>query len=274
MIYISDLDGTLLNDKAVLSSYTINTIKQLNNKGIKFTIATARSLYSAIDFIEQLDLQYPCVLRNGTVIYDPVKKKIIKEYTLTYDVAKDIISDLISFGTNPIVHRRYKGNETVEYTGVYNEGEKQYFNARLLNADNRFNKVSSYDYKDDSSFVSISIIEKDHNCCIDQLKKKYEQLCKIHHYQDSYSKYYWLEFTHKEVSKKIGCQFIINYLNEDIYIAFGDAYNDLSMLENAGKGLIPIFSQLHREGEIYDLLATNNDDGVAKYLAMQHGTVI
>ncbi len=274
MIYISDLDGTLLNDKALLSSYTINTIKQLNNKGIKFTIATARSLYSAIGFIEQLDLQYPCVLRNGTVIYDPIKKKIIKEYTLTYDVVKDIINDFLSFGINPIVHRRYEGKETVEYTGAYNEGEKHYLNARMLNIDKRITKVSSYDYDASSSFISISSIEENHDQHIDQLKEKYDHLCGIHCYQDNYSKYYWLEFTYPEVSKGEGCQFILDTISEDEYIAFGDAFNDLSMLKNAEKGLIPIFSQLHREGEVYDLLATNNDDGVAKYLSMEHGIIL
>lgn len=274
MIYISDLDGTLLNDKAMLSSYTIDTIKQLNKQGVKFTIATARSLYSAVEFIEQLDLKYPCVLRNGTIIYDPIKKKIIKEYTLTYDVVKNIINDLLSLGINPIVHRRYEGKDTVEYTGAYNEGEKQYLSARMLSMDKRITKVSSYDYDASSSFISISSIEKDHSCHIDQLKKKYGNVCEIHCYQDNYSKFYWLEFTHPEVSKGVGCQYILDELGEDKYIAFGDAFNDLSMLEKSSKGLIPIFSQLHREGESYDLLATNNDDGVAKYLVMQHGLIL
>ena len=40
-LFISDLDGTLLQPDAKLSQYTINTINQLIDKGMLFTVATS-----------------------------------------------------------------------------------------------------------------------------------------------------------------------------------------------------------------------------------------
>ena len=46
-LYISDLDGTLLNSQGKISDYSIKTINNLINEGMIFTYATARSLVSA-----------------------------------------------------------------------------------------------------------------------------------------------------------------------------------------------------------------------------------
>lgn len=47
-LYVSDLDGTLLNSKQHTSSYTNQVINQLVDEGMLFSYATARSYYSEI----------------------------------------------------------------------------------------------------------------------------------------------------------------------------------------------------------------------------------
>ena len=46
-LYVTDLDGTLLNSKDYISNYSINIINNLVEQGMIFTYATARSLVSA-----------------------------------------------------------------------------------------------------------------------------------------------------------------------------------------------------------------------------------
>lgn len=46
-LYVSDLDGTLLNSNQTLSTYTIETINQLVDEGMLFSYATARSYQTA-----------------------------------------------------------------------------------------------------------------------------------------------------------------------------------------------------------------------------------
>ncbi len=58
-LYISDLDGTLLNSEAKLSNRTTSIINQLIENGLLFTIVTARSYKSAFERIDSLDLNIP-----------------------------------------------------------------------------------------------------------------------------------------------------------------------------------------------------------------------
>ena len=46
-LYVTDLDGTLLNSSDKISQYSIEIINGLVAKGMQFTYATARSLVSA-----------------------------------------------------------------------------------------------------------------------------------------------------------------------------------------------------------------------------------
>lgn len=46
-LYVTDLDGTLLNTQNFINPYSIEIINSLVEKGMIFTYATARSLVSA-----------------------------------------------------------------------------------------------------------------------------------------------------------------------------------------------------------------------------------
>jgi len=47
ILYVSDLDGTLLKSDDKMSEYTVKTINKLIDDGMHFSYATARSLSSA-----------------------------------------------------------------------------------------------------------------------------------------------------------------------------------------------------------------------------------
>ena len=68
-LFISDLDGTLLNSKAEISEKTACIINSLTKENLYFTIATARSERTAIPMTLCLDINVPHVLMNGVIIY-------------------------------------------------------------------------------------------------------------------------------------------------------------------------------------------------------------
>ena len=71
-LYVSDLDGTLLNTSGVVSEFSRNTINDLIAKGLNFSIATARTAATANGILAGLDIKEPVILMNGMAIYDPV----------------------------------------------------------------------------------------------------------------------------------------------------------------------------------------------------------
>ena len=74
-LYISDLDGTLLNSNSIVTSHSVENINLLLQKGMLFTIATARTPATVVPLLKQLQLDLPVVLMNGAVLYDIQNKQ-------------------------------------------------------------------------------------------------------------------------------------------------------------------------------------------------------
>ena len=68
ILYVSDLDGTLLNTKDRISDYSIETINGLVERGMLFTYATARSLVSASKVAQGLSANIPVIVYNLSLI--------------------------------------------------------------------------------------------------------------------------------------------------------------------------------------------------------------
>ncbi|MGG7079157.1 HAD family hydrolase [Clostridium sardiniense] len=94
-ILVSDMDGTLLNDKRVISDEDKKSIQYFMDNGGLFTIATGRMLPSASRFARELNLSLPIILYNGSKVYDYSKEEIIKEYFLEEE-RKDVINKILN----------------------------------------------------------------------------------------------------------------------------------------------------------------------------------
>ena len=77
-LYISDLDGTLLDSNSIVTSHSIENINHLLQKVMLFTIATARTPATVVPLLKQLQLDLPVVLMNGAVLYDIRNKHYIQ----------------------------------------------------------------------------------------------------------------------------------------------------------------------------------------------------
>ena len=70
-LYVSDLDGTLLNKQDRINPESIRIINDLVSKGMLFTYATARSFSSASVVTRGLSTDIPVIVYNGAFILHP-----------------------------------------------------------------------------------------------------------------------------------------------------------------------------------------------------------
>ena len=107
---ISDLDGTLLNENHDVDEFTINTVKKVLEKGIKFYIATGRSYFGAKEVMDKLNLEIPLITSNGARILNSEGKEIyIKNLEEKY-LNKIFEIDYKSIGKDIIING-YSGND-------------------------------------------------------------------------------------------------------------------------------------------------------------------
>ena len=74
-LFVSDLDGTLLTARETVSEYSLGHLNALIDEcGLQFTYATARSRNSAAKACRGLRQNLPVILYNGAVIMRPDDK--------------------------------------------------------------------------------------------------------------------------------------------------------------------------------------------------------
>ncbi|MCW6666055.1 Cof-type HAD-IIB family hydrolase [Aerococcaceae bacterium NML190938] len=69
-LFASDMDGTLLNEHHIISDENAAAVKQLQQHGIEFMIATGRDYRSATQLLNAQNIQCSIVALNGACIYD------------------------------------------------------------------------------------------------------------------------------------------------------------------------------------------------------------
>lgn len=234
-LYISDLDGTLLDSSQRLDAKVETGLNELIGSGrLDFTVATARSLASAWPIIGGLGFRLPLIFHNGAVVHDPVTGTNIRETVLDEDAAGMALETALSFGLHPILYRYDPaGGNKIHYTGMHNKGERDYLQKRLEAKDPRFALREAGDgYPRGPAFLLVLIEEKER---LDPAYLHFSQDPRLHcHYtQDIYSKYQWLELSHPEANKRSAAEFLRARLGADRIVAFGDNLNDLPLLEAA-----------------------------------------
>lgn len=267
-LYVSDLDGTLLNGEQRLSEETIAAVNDWIDGGGSFSVATARSWDSAGRLLEPLKLKLPVVLMNGVFLYDPVAKKYIVSNLLTREAAAEIIAEEERIGLRPFVYTvNGESQFKIYYKGLYNPSETNYVADRLKTGDERFRLVDRFDIPQDEHIMEINAIgtETELAAACRLFQGSSDMLC--HFGPDIYTPgYHWLEINHPRANKRDGVEQLKRLLKAERIVCFGDNLNDLPMFEIADEKYAMGNAHPLVKERATAVLATNVEHGVARYL--------
>ncbi len=267
-LYISDLDGTLLNSKGKLSTFSLQQLNQLISAGLNFTIATARSWDSTQPIIKGLDLQLPVVLYNGVLVYDPVQKENVAQNFIPKSDVK-ILFDLCQINQlEPIVFTLDTANQpSAFYKQISNSHMATYINTRIAQKDKRFKEVKDFTKaKQEHTITLITIGEFD---ALARLKSEVEKQTslEVHFAEDVYYKSaYWLEFTALNSTKASGIEYLKQTFNPEKTIVFGDNLNDIPMFEVADEAYATANAREELKQLATGIIGHCDDDAVVKFI--------
>ena len=91
-LWISDIDGTILNYDGSCTKKMQEVIKKINNSDTKLVLATGRMFMGAQYTAEKFNLKTPVVCYQGAVIR--TKDEILFERPVKIDLVKEIIAYL------------------------------------------------------------------------------------------------------------------------------------------------------------------------------------
>lgn len=262
-LYITDMDGTLLRSDGHPSEFTVNGINALIEKGLNFTVATARSISSAAGLVEGFNTKIPGVMMNGVFLTDLKTHEQRHVCKMDSVKAKQVIEAFKDAGRPPIVYT-FDGHINAEYTEIKNDYEKNFIEKRKKKY-HRFEQVQDHNIGNDT--VYINGID-----CKETMDKVAENLSKIEgikfsYYLDVYSgDKHFIEVYSDEAGKQNAIERLKKLYGFDRVVAFGDNANDVEMLKSADIG-IAVGNARPEAKAVADLIIdTNDNDGVVKYL--------
>ncbi len=268
MLYLSDLDFTLLRSDTTLSDYTKEVWNRVSKKH-KLSVATARSYTGVMQLLKGLDLKEPMILLDGTVIAKPNgdilhMAAIDKELgDSIIDIAKKElkIEPLIVAQEGKVEHFYYpkKLNRYQEEIIKTMKMRRRIFSEGELRAKEYNLKIVYQANKEDSEILE------------NILKAQFKDSIEIKRSDDPYFDCYFITILNPLGDKAHALQKLEEIENISIKdtTVFGDSHNDIGLFNQAGVkiAVANAIEELKAKADIV-LPYTNDEDAVARYLEM------
>ncbi len=265
-LYLTDLDGTFLDNNARVSPRSAKIINDLTARGLLFSLATARTYATVIPLFKSVDLRLPLVLMNGVCIYDPVEKKTLSVHPIKPEVGKEIASIFESRGKNPLMYFEQNSTLTVCYKNLDNDFIKDYIKSREAFFNKKFRRVNSFDFESGGSFVYIVTLDKPEAIRDIYLEMKKNRDIDCNFYNDNYTDCYFLEAMSAETNKGSGTLELKKLLGVDRIVAFGDNMNDLPLFLAADECYATANACEELKKAATGIIGSNDEDAVAKFI--------
>lgn len=264
-LYVSDLDGTLLNRQSRLSAHTVETLNRLIEEGLPFTYATARSVHSARIVADGLQTRLPVITYNGVFLQDAKTGKVLSSTVFSPEEVGNLSVHLTRHPVSALAYALLDGEERVSWLPEReNEGVRYYLSCRK--GDKRFRAVSVEPalYQGEVFYIT----------CIggrEELMPLYDAVrgdtrFSVTFQQELYREEYWLEIMPAGATKAHGIRRLCALLGFDRVVSFGDAVNDLRMFDVSDECYAVENAVPELKAAATGVIQSNEADGVAKWL--------
>lgn len=253
----SDIDETIIRDDQIVPERNKKAIKEAIDKGIIVMLATGRGPYEIFDIPEQAgviaDDRY-VICCNGAVTMNVKTKEIVDVVDMDFSYAKNIFNFAYE-------------NKLTFY--IYTLDKKYGLNLTddTIVAEKHINIIDTdnIDFLEEEIILKVIIKNKDMNA----LQALEVDIARITNYEleITYSSNMYMEINARGVNKAVALKKVCESYNISMenVLAIGDNYNDVAMLEEAGKSVAVKNARLQvKESADYITNHDNNNGAVGE----------
>ena len=265
-LVVFDLDGTLLNRDSVISEYTRETLRLLDERDIAYTVATGRTLHGARAILEGHAFQLPQAYKNGVMIWHPDSKRISSGATLTPDELDKVVHACRGQGVTPFVFTLDEDDEsTVYHPPVLSDVERKLVRSISVEQHKRVRALDALPA--DATVTHVNSIGDGE--AIKAVLRSVNDEANLVAYSGialEGQPWRWLDVHHSDASKGGAIKTMKRLLGLERVICFGDSDNDLSMFEVADESYAPANANDSIKSAATAVIGHHDDEGIAHFL--------
>jgi Cof subfamily protein (haloacid dehalogenase superfamily) len=258
-LFAFDLDGTLLNNKKELSVNNIIALKEMSETGSIVALASGRIGSSMQQYVSMLNNKVALLTLNGAVVY----KDAFDISTPIYNspLPPEFADYLVQFAQNKNFGLNYYIDDKLY--GLKHPDNSQWYELYFKQTLSEYSFVPNFNHftgKAPSKIIFVGDPEE-----LDEIEIYFRTLWDNSIYICRTWDYY-LEFLNIKANKGNGIEALANSFNINVsdVVAFGDAPNDIPMLQKVGLGI----AMKNADPEVKSAakrisFRTNDEDGIA-----------
>lgn len=263
------MDGTLLNPAGIVSEKSTKILTDLINRGIHFTVATARTPLSALPLLSEIPVKDPMILMNGALCYDPEKKTFSDPIVFEKVSLEKLVEAEDASGMEGMLFSVEDGILTVSLGNVKECMWNGYFSMEKMahvqairqdvisaSAADLLKKGVVYGLYMDNEPTKLDIL-------FEHLKGSG---LTVDYYKDKYTENRWcIEICSTSATKGSA----VNRMREKGYsrlIGFGDSWNDVPLFQACDEGYAVANASDELKPIATAIIFSNAEDGVAQFL--------
>jgi len=270
ILYVSDLDETLLNSQQKITPFSTDVINRYIAEGGLFTIATSCMPFECDEKVASLHLSVPGIIMNGVCLY-------------SFDAGTYHDVKVIEHGLIPEIEAAFSERDCNTLMYVYDHEKMSIFHTRAPSvADTRYLSRRAYDSCREIRKVSgFSEAMKNHKVvCLaaigppEQMTPVYEHIRKMADLETAFyplNEFFCLEVYDHTASKANAVLKLKRKTHAAELTVFGGSMNDIAMMEAADYSFAPRNGVNDARKIVNGLIESCDDDGVARFIKLRHG---
>ncbi len=268
-LYVSDLDGTLLNSRTRVSEATAARLNQLiAERNLLFTVATARTPATVSQLMSGVKTTLPYIVMAGAALWDNERKVYSEKRAIDNQVVASLLESYKAYEVQPFVYRIHGNCINAHHSPLLTPGERSFIEQRLQSPLKRLiTSESSCAVTDDDAVLVYSMGE------FDTLRSNADDIerqgipCTLMCYHDIFDHQQgYLEIYSKDTTKAHAIQHLAAEIGAERIVVFGDNLNDIPMMKMADWSVAVgnAFEEVKACAD--EVIGTNDEDAVAEWI--------
>jgi len=270
-LFVSDLDGTLLDGSGRLSAFARRELERLLERDLPFTVASARSAASIRPIFDGLPLRLPVIEFNGAFLTDLASGRHLLCRALAPAIVEALVEEGTRRGLPPFLSAFDGAADRLHFLPPVNEGWRWYVEDRTRARDARVNPVRDLRPYLGEQIVCLTFIGLSDAieplCAL--VEERFLDRVRLTVMPNMYNPgWLWMTVHDREATKARA----IETLAADLGIAmadvtvFGDEVNDIPMFEAAGRAVAVGNAHPRLKAAAHAVIEPHGADSVVRYL--------